>query len=65
MVVYRVQIWYNLQDTDMAIHKVTVCKIWVWMQLARVWYIVLTYMTCGCMTIRMRMHEQQEKRERN
>ena len=26
---------------------------------------VLTYMACGCMTIRMRMHELQEKRERN
>jgi len=27
-------------------------------------YIVLTCMAYGCMTIRMRMHELQEKRER-
>ena len=70
------RLWYNLQDdslqgSDMvqfARHvfgRVTVCKIWVRMWLARIWYIVLSYVACGCMTIRMRMHDLQEKRERN
>ena len=62
MIVCEVQIWYSLHDTY---GRVIVYKIWVWMQLKRIWYIILTYMACGCMTIRMRMPELQEKRERN
>ena len=62
MIVCKVQIWYSLQGTY---GRVTVCKIWVCMQLERIGiYMVLTCMAYGCMTIRMRMHELKEKRER-
>ena len=50
MRVCKVQIWYSLQDTY---GRVTICKIWVWMQLTRIWYITLTYMAFECITIRM------------
>ena len=58
MIVCKVQIWYSLQDTY---GRVIVCKIWVWMWLTRIWSITLTYMVCMV----IRMHELQEKRERN